>query len=380
MASYDALRAEFEAFAAEQIAPFADEWDRNGAVPESAIRAMAEAGFLGLSIPEEFGGRGLDQRGVMLLNMAVGEACSSMRSLLTVHLALVSETIARWGTPEQKTRLLPDLASGRKIAAFALSEPLTGSDAKNVHTRYVRDGDRYRLTGRKKWTTFGQRADLFLVVADGEEGVCAFLLDRSKAGKSLLLGPLDGMLGTRASLVAEMEMSGCAVDERDVLGRRGLGFLQIVNTALDNGRFSVAAGCVGIARAALRAAAQHANTREQFGSKLRDFQLIRRRAAAIALDARTAALLCEDAAALRDGGSPKAIMRTAMAKYHASAAANRAADHAVQIHGALGCHESSPVQRYFRDARVMEIIEGSTEMQELLIGEQAIKNPDLIID
>lgn len=371
-------RNECRAWIAGHITPYANDWDRAEEVPRTAISALASAGYLGATIPTDYGGQSLDPLSYALLTEEMGKACSSMRSLLTVHCSLVAETLARWGSREQKERWLPSLASGEKLAAFALSEPETGSDAKNVQCRFEQRPEGFLLNGVKKWTTFGEYADLLLVLARDDAGVSAFLLERETPG--LEVRAIRGMLGTRASMLAELRMQDCLLPPDALLGRSGLGFLQIANTALDNGRFSVACGALGICKAALDAAGDYARRREQFGKPLAEFQLIRRRLAQMATDSKAAQLLCYNAAALRADRKPNAILQTAMAKYFASEAAVRVADHAVQIHGALGCHDALSLQRYYRDARILTIIEGSSEMQELLLGEQAASSPDALLD
>lgn len=365
-----ARRAEYRAFAERAITPYANDWDRDGEIPRKAILNMAAEGYLGAPIPEEYGGLGLDQQSCGILHEEIGRACSSMRSLLTVHSSLTAETLNRWGGSEQKKRWLPALASGNSIAAFCLSEPQTGSDAANVHTTYEHRNGAYVLNGVKKWITFGQIADLFTVLARNGEHVSAFLVERSTPGIEVI--PLSGMLGTRASMLAEIRLKNCSVAEDALLGRLGLGFVQIVNTALDNGRFSVACGSTGIARACLEESVDYAHARRQFGDVLHNFQLIKQKIAAMAVDVNAAQQLCAHAGRLRATKNPDAMLQTIVAKRFAAAAANRAANHAVQIHGALGCSEESPVQRFFRDARVQDIIEGTPEVLDLVIADQAL--------
>jgi glutaryl-CoA dehydrogenase (non-decarboxylating) len=364
-----AARDEFRQYVATHVAPHAGDWDRAQLIPRAAIADLARRGYLGATIATEYGGRQLDQVTHGLLIAEIGAGCSSLRTLLTVHSSLVAETLQRWGSADQKDRWLPLLARGEKLAAFALSEPGTGSDAQAITTRYEEVDGGYELTGAKKWTSFGQLADVFLTFARNERGVTAFLVERGTPG--VIVSPLTGILGTRASQLAEIRFEGCRVPAGSVVGRRDWGFLQIANTALDHGRYSVACGCLGIVRASLMASLDYAAKRQQFGKPLDQFQLIQRRLARMTAAAAAVQLLCRQAGRARDARDPGALLLTSLAKYAAAAAATETADSAVQIHGALGCHDSYPIERYYRDARVTEIIEGSTEMQELLLGGQA---------
>ena len=365
------LQKEFREFVQAELLPVAGEFDRAGAVPHSFIEKLAAKGYLGATIPEEYGGRGMDQLSYGLLSEAIGRACSSVRSLLTVHLSLTAETIFRWGTNEQRAYWLPLLATGKKLAAFGLSEPETGSDAQNVQSSYTVTANGYRINGHKKWTTFGQLADVFVIVAKSDSGqVSAFLVNRDTPG--VRVEPLDGILGTRASMLAEIHLENCEVPADCLLGREGFGFMQIVNTALDNGRYSVACGSLGIARACMEDSIAYSKQRHQFGVPLKDHQLTKQKIANMITQVKAATLLCRNAGYLRDKKSPDAFIQTAVAKYFTTTAANKIAGDAVQLHGALGCHDSLPVERYFRDARIMEIIEGSSEIQQLMIANQGI--------
>ncbi len=226
--------------------------------PRSLIDKLGEAGYLGAVIPATYGGRGMDQVSYGILNEEIGRSCSSTRSLITVHTSLTSETLLRWGTKEQKEKWLPLLAQGKKLAAFGLSEPGAGSDAAGIQTSYVEQDGHYLLNGVKKWITFSQIADLFVIVATGAAGITAFLAERDSPG--LTVQPLDGLLGTRASMLGEIHLTDCKIPADNLLGRAGWGLQQIVNTALDNGRYSVACGSLGIGRACLEDSIQYAKT------------------------------------------------------------------------------------------------------------------------
>jgi len=372
------LRHGFRQFCEKHITPFANDFDREQAIPSSLIEKMAAMGYLGATVPTTYGGMGWNQQTAAVLFEEIGKACSSVRSILTVHLSLVTETIYRWGTHEQKNRWLPDLASGKKIAAFALTEPETGSDAKSISSSFTDKDNQYILNGTKKWITFGQRADCFLVFARDVDGISAFLLEKDNPGLSVK--PISDMMGTRASLLAELRLTDCVVSANCLLGKRGWGFTQVVNTALDNGRFSVTTGTLGLAKACLEQSITFVCYRKQFGTLLKEHQLIKQKIAAMTANVKAASLLCKDAAEERDQASPNAIIKTVVAKYFTTKIASEAAADALQIHGALGFHGSSNVQRFYRDARVMEVIEGSTELQQIVISDHAVNDLDSIIN
>lgn len=370
--SRSASPSDFDAaheFVEAHVRPHADRWDLEAAIPEELIRGLASEGFLAAMVPDAFGGAGSTMRAYGSLTEEVGRACSSTRSLLTVH-GMVCTAISRWGSATQKERLLPRLAAGDLIGALAVSERAAGSDLAAVGTRLSQSNGDLRLDGSKAWITFGQRADLFLVLARADEGPVAVLVERSRPGVGVR--PIPPMLGTRATMQAEIDFETCEVSRDDLVGRAGFGLSAVIATALDNGRFSVACGCVGIAEASLQASIEYATRREQFGSPLAEHQLIQRRISETAVWVEAARLLCQRAADARDEGRREAVLQTSKAKYFASRAAFLAASHAVQIHGAVGCEVGSSIERYFRDARVMEIIEGSTEMQEIMIARQMV--------
>jgi glutaryl-CoA dehydrogenase (non-decarboxylating) len=359
-----AARAEFRAFVAAEIAPHADRWDREAATPAALIDQLRERGYLGSNVAREWGGIGRDMIAYGLLTEEIGKGCSSVRSLLTVH-DMVAHAIQRWGSPAQKQRYLPAMARGEILGALALSEPEAGSDAKSVQTTASDAGDAWVLDGRKKWTTYGQLAGLFLVLAQADGKPTAFLVERETPG--VAVRPLHGITGTRASMLAEIFFEGCRVPKENLLGRPGFGVSHVISAALEHGRYSVAWGSVGLGQACLDASKAYAAGRRQFGVPIADHQLIRRMLTNMIVEVRAARLLCLRAGWLRDAGDPGASGEIMVAKYYASTMATRAANDAVQIHGANGCSEEYPVSRYLRDSRVMEIIEGSTQIQQITI-------------
>src|SRR5579872_2696027 len=263
--------ADIRAFVRREILPYADQYDREERTPRELIQKIAEKGYLGAILPLEWGGRGMDMVSLGRLHEEIGYGCSSVRSLLTVH-SMVAYTILKWGSKQQKAQWLPRFARGTSIAAFALSEPGVGSDAKSVATTAVARHDHYVLHGRKTWITYGQIADVFLLFAQLDGKMSAFLVERDAPG--LTMQPVTGMLGTRASMLAELRLEGCVVAKNQLVGGIGFGLAPIATSALDIGRYSVACGSVGIAQACLDAVLAYSNVREQYGVLLKEHQLI----------------------------------------------------------------------------------------------------------
>ncbi len=361
-------RAAFRSFANEEIAPRANLFDREERIPADLLGKLAEKGYLGATLPEEFGGQGMDMITYGLLNEEIGRACSSVRSLLTVH-SMVAQAILKWGSKQQKQFWIPMLAQGEVIAAFALTEPNVGTDAKAIETSAVEAGDFFILNGHKKWITFGQVAHVFLVFAQCEGKACAFLVERNTPGFSIK--PISCMLGTRASMLAEIHIEGCRIPKENLVGRVGFGIDAVASYALDLGRYTVAWGCVGMAQACLEACVRYTSERKQFGAYLRDYQLIQQMIADMVTRVKAARLLCLQAGYLKDTGDTRNFIDTFIAKYFASTMVMKVASDAVQIHGALGCSSECAAQRHFRDAKVMEIIEGSTQIQQITIAKHA---------
>ena len=367
-AAQEAARRGFAAWVAREVAPFAEDWDRAAITPPATVARMAREGFLAAAVPSEFGGAGMDAVTFGLLNEELGRGCSSIRSLVTVH-SMACHSVARWGSRAQKEAWLPRMARGEAIGAFGLSEPNVGSDAGAIETTAQLDGDAYVLRGTKKWTTYGQIADVLLCFARAEGKPLALLVDLHAPG--VTVAPLE-VAGTRASMLAEITFDGVRVPKENRLAGPGFG-LAVALSVLELGRYSVACGCVGIIRACLDAAAAYASTRVQGGSPIAEHQLVQAMLAQMATDWRAARLLCLHAGWLRDQGDPQAAREVFHAKHFASVAATRAAQAAVQIHGANGLTAAYPVERYLRDTRVMEIIEGSTQIQQVTLGRWAVE-------
>lgn len=357
-------RLRFRGFVQQHVAPFAAEWDLQERVSLEVIDQLRAHGYLGAPLPDHPGGA-MDAITYGLLTEEVARGCSSVRSLLTVH-DMVALGLHRWASRAVKEEFTAAVSSGRILCALALSEPEAGSDAVSVKTEAELSGEGYVLSGRKKWITFGQIADLFLVLARCQNQLGAFLVPASTPG--LVSKAMRGIVGTRASLMAELEFNACWIPMRYLVGRIGFGFSHVVSSVLDHGRYSVAWGSVGIAQACLDACLEYTSKRRQFGVELREHQLVQRKLTDMIVNTRAARLLCYRAGYLRQLSDPGASAETLVAKYFASKAAVRSANDAVQLHGANGLTEEYPVARLLRDAKVMEIIEGSTQIQQITIA------------
>ena len=360
-------RARFRTFVDEFVTPNAAGYDGSGAIPPEVLDAVSAAGLWAAVLPEARGGTGTGMVDFGVLHEEIGRGCSSLRSMLTVH-SMVLHALDRWGTSSLRERWLEPMISGQVLGGFCLTEPDAGSDIAALRTTARRSGTGYRIDGLKQWTTGGQRAGVLLTFARTQRGISVFLVDGSDPCVSR--EPVDDMLGTRASMLAHVRFEGCHVGADALIGTDGAG-LGLAAGLLDIGRYSVACGSVGIIQACLEASVRHAATRAQGGGPLRQHQLIQQMITKMAVDAQAARLLCEYAGYLKDAGDPATLAATCHAKYFASAAAMRAASDAVQIQGATGCGPRADVARYFRDAKVMEIIEGSTQILELLIADDA---------
>lgn len=364
-----AVRQLAEDFVRREIAPHAAAWDRAESVDRSIVKKLGEVGFLGLTIPEEYGGSGGDHLAYCLVTEELGRGDSSVRGIVSVSLGLVAKTVAAWGDEEQKRHWLPRLTAGDALGCFGLTEPGTGSDAGNLTARAVRDGDDYVINGTKMFITNGTWADVVLLFArtgdvPGHRGVSAFLVPAGTPG--LTRRALHGKLGLRGQATAELVLEDVRVPASALLGPEGKGF-SIAMSALAKGRMSVAAGCVGIAQAALDAAVRYAGEREQFGKPIASYQLVQELISDISVDVDAARLLTWRVADLVDRGQEFATAAST-AKLYASEAAVRAANNALQVFGGYGYIDEYPVGKLLRDARVMTLYEGTSQIQKLIIG------------
>jgi alkylation response protein AidB-like acyl-CoA dehydrogenase len=366
-------QARFRDFVDRVISPRAGEVDLRRTLPADLRQALATAGYLGAAIGVEYGGGGLDAVRLGVLHEEVGRGCSSVRTLLTVH-GMVGYAVGRWGSAQQRAQWLPRLATGEVIGALALTEEAAGSDPSQLAATAEPAPGGYLVSGTKRWISAAQIAGLLLVFARTPAGVAALLVPGDTPGLSVT--PVDEVLGTRGGLLGEVRLDRCRVPAEAVLGPANLGFATVGATALEFGRYSVACGCVGIAQACLDSCLDHTGRRWQGGALLKDHQLIRRLLSDMATGVAAARLLCRQAGALRDRNDPAGPLAVWMAKYFAAATASRAAGDAVRIHGAVGCAHDHPAARRFRDAKIMEIIEGSTEIQQITIAELARQERD----
>ncbi|MFD5113029.1 acyl-CoA dehydrogenase family protein [Streptomyces sp. NPDC058220] len=365
----EAVRRLAEDFVDREVTPFAVDWDRDESVDRAIVGKLGALGFLGLTVPEEYGGSGGDHFAYCLVTEELGRGDSSVRGIVSVSLGLVAKTILAWGDEEQKRAWLPRLASGEAIGCFGLTEPGTGSDAGGLTTKAVRDGGDWVVNGSKMFITNGTWADVVLLFArtndtPGHKGVSAFLVPADSPG--LTRRTLHGKLGLRGQATAELVLEDVRVPATALLGPEGKGF-SLAMSALAKGRMSVAAGCVGIARAALEAAVGYAAEREQFGKSIAHYQLVQELISDIAVDVDAARLLTWRVADLIDRGEEFATAAS-KAKLFASEAAVRAANNALQVFGGYGYIDEYPVGKLLRDARVMTLYEGTSQIQKLIIG------------
>ncbi|MFD3819446.1 acyl-CoA dehydrogenase family protein [Streptomyces rubiginosohelvolus] len=365
----EAVRKLAEDFVAREVTPHVVAWDRAENVDRSIVKKLGGLGFLGLTVPEEYGGSGGDHLSYCLVTEELGRGDSSVRGIVSVSLGLVAKTIASWGSEEQKRQWLPLLTSGEAIGCFGLTEPGTGSDAGNLATRAVRDGGDYVISGTKTFITNGTWADVVLLFArtndsPGHRGVSAFLVPADTPGLSRRT--IHGKLGLRGQATAELVLEDVRIPVSCLLGPEGKGF-SIAMSALAKGRMSVAAGCVGIAQAALDAAVRYAGEREQFGKVIARHQLVQELLSDIAVDVDAARLLTWRVADLIDRGQDFATAAS-KAKLYASEAAVRCANNALQVFGGYGYIDEYPVGKLLRDARVMTLYEGTSQIQKLIIG------------
>ncbi|MDP9303836.1 MAG: acyl-CoA dehydrogenase family protein [Actinomycetota bacterium] len=362
------IRDSAREFCEREIVPHSRDWDRAEQLDRGLVPKLAAAGYLGATIAEEYGGMGLDTVSYCLLMEELGRADSSVRGIVSVNLGLVGKTIARWGTDAQKRQWLPQLASGDALGCYALTEPGSGSDPASLLTRAERDGDDWLLSGSKLFITLGSWAGVALVFArsgeEGARGLTCFLVPTDTSGYSA--SPIKGKLGLRAQDTAEVFLDRVRVPDSSRLGATGDGF-KVAMSALDNGRISLAAGCVGIAQGCLDACVKYAGERRQFGKAISSFQLVQELLADMAVELDAARLLTWRAALLADAGE-RHTLESSVAKYYASEASVRAANAAVQVHGGYGYVDEYPVGKYLRDARVTTLYEGTSQIQKLIIG------------
>jgi alkylation response protein AidB-like acyl-CoA dehydrogenase len=359
-------------FTDREIVPRARENDREERFDTELVRKIADIGFLGAIVPEEYGGRGVDYRTYGLIVEQVGRGCSAMRTVVSVVTSLVCSSVVRWGSEEQKREWLPRLCSGEALGCFGLTEPDTGSDASNLKTRAEKVDGGWRISGGKMWISLGNYAKLALVFAqtDPEQrhrGLACFLVPTDSPGFSSQA--IHHKLGLRGSDTAELSLDAVQVPDGALMGEVGDGF-KIAMSALDSGRYSVAAGCVGICQGCVDASVEYAKERTQFDRPIASFQLVQELIADMIVQTEAARGLVWRAGWLKDVGRPNTT-ETSMAKLYATEASVQCANAAIQVHGGSGYVDDYPVERYLRDARVTTLYEGTSQIQKLIIGRAA---------
>ncbi|MGB9912243.1 MAG: acyl-CoA dehydrogenase [Candidatus Kapaibacteriota bacterium] len=368
------LREMVSKFAKEKIAPVASENERNHRFPADIIREAGELGLMGIAYPQEYGGAGMDFISYFLAIEEISRWCASTGVIISAHSSLVCDPIYRFGTEEQKRKYLPDLLSGRKIGSFSLTEAQAGSDAGNTKTTAVKVGNRWILNGSKLFATNGAEADIFVLIASTDpgkktKGVSAFIVEKDMPGYRI--GKVERKLGIRASSTAEIILENVEVPEENLLGELNQGF-KVAMVTLDGGRLGIAAQALGIARACLEDSLKYAKERVQFDQPIANFQAIQWMLSDMWVEYNAAWLLTWRASWMKDHGLPYTT-EAAMAKLKASEVAMDAARKAIQIHGGYGYTEDFNVERYYRDAKITEIYEGTSEIQRLVIARNLLK-------
>ena len=371
--TYEEIRRAVREFAQRELAPRAAAYDASGEFPWENVRRLAEHGYLGMMIPEEFGGGGMDTLAHAICLEEVARACAATAVVMDVHNSLVGELINRWASAAMKARWLPVLARGDRLGAFCLTEPDAGSDAAALKTTAVRDGDHYVLHGRKTFISNGGVAEIYVVFAvtdpaAGSRGISAFLVEKGTPGLSF--GKPFKKMGIRASATTDVILEGVRVPAENLIGQEGQGY-KIALATLDNGRVGIGAQAVGIAQAALDRAVAYASQRKQFGRPIASFQGIQFKLADMATAIEAARLLVYRAAVLYDQSvrtGRRASKEIAMAKLFASEVAMRVTTEAVQIHGGYGYLQDFEVERLMRDAKITQIYEGTSEVQRMVIA------------
>jgi alkylation response protein AidB-like acyl-CoA dehydrogenase len=360
-------------FAQKEIAPIAAEFDESGEFPHKTIQKMGDMGFMGIEVPEAYGGAGMDTLSYVLALEEISKVDAAHGVIMSVNNSLYCHGILKFGTEEQKQRFLPPIASGQSIGAYSLTEPMSGSDAGAMRTRAARDGNHYILNGRKSWVTSGPVAEYVVVFmmtdpARKQKGISAFVVEANTPG--FVRGKKEPKLGIRASATSELVFEDCRVPVENRLGEEGDGF-KIAMTVLDVGRIGIASQALGIAEAAYQASLSYAREREAFGQKIGEFQGISFKLADMKTRIEASRLMIYNAALAKERSKTtgeRFTLQSSTAKLFASETAMFCAHAAVQIHGGIGYSKEYPVERYFRDAKITEIYEGTSEIQRLVIS------------
>lgn len=363
-------------FAQNEIAPVAREYDEEEKFPREQLNGLAELGLLGMIIPEQYGGAGFDSVSYAVALEEIAKADASVAVIVSVTNSVCCYPILSWGTEEQKQKFLVPLAGGEMLGAFCLSEPQAGSDATNLKTRAVKDGDSYVLNGTKSWVTNGGEAGVYLVMAvtgenNNRKEISAFLVEGETEG--LNVSSVEHKMGQRASKTTEMSLTDVRIPQANLLGSLGDG-LKVAFSSLDNGRIGIASLSVGIAQAAIEESLSYAKDRMAFGQPIAEFQAVQFKLADMETNTEAARLLTRRAAAMKDAGHRQTGTFASMAKLYASENANEVCSEAIQIHGGNGYSRHYNVEKYYRDARITTIYEGTSEIQRIVISRGVLKD------
>ncbi|MDC7225300.1 MAG: acyl-CoA dehydrogenase [Spirochaetales bacterium] len=371
---HEMLRRMYTEFVETEVAPLAQEVDEEERFPAETVEKMVKAGFMGIPFPAEYGGEGGDVLGYAMAVEELSKACGTTGVILSAHVSLGATPIYEFGTEEQKKKFLVPLATGEKLGAFGLTEPNAGTDASAQQTTAVLDGDEYVLNGSKMFITNSGHADIYIIMAmtdksAGTRGISAFIVEADRKGFSV--GPHEKKLGIRGSATSELIFEDVRIPKENLLGKEGQGF-KIAMKTLDGGRIGIAAQALGIAQGALDKAVEYVKERRQFGRAIAQFQNTQFQLAEMATKVEAARLLVYKAAMAKQEGKPYSV-DAAMAKYYASEAAMDVTTRAIQLHGGYGYTREYDVERMFRDAKITEIYEGTTEVQKMVISGGLLK-------
>ncbi|MBI4393027.1 MAG: acyl-CoA dehydrogenase family protein [Euryarchaeota archaeon] len=375
---HELMRKTAREFIEKEVKPFVNQWEEAGEIPHEVFRKMGKLGILGAPIPPEYGGAGLDSLGYAMLTEEVARGCSSLRTTVSVNTSLAGMTLLHFASEAQKQKWLTPIATGERRGAWALSEPEAGSDAANQQTTAVRKGDKWIVNGRKIWISDGDIADYVVFFArtspvekdDRHKGISVFMVEKGTPGFQPGTVWTTNKLGLRASHTAELVFEDCEIPADHMIGKEGDGW-KVAMTILNFGRLSVAAGAVGIMSAALDASIEYVKNRKTFGRAIGRFQLVQELIAEMTVDLEASRHLVYHAAAMKDAGLDNR-QAVSIAKLFTAEAAMRVTENAVQLHGGVGYTQDMPVERYFRDAKICGIYEGTNEIQKLIIAEHAL--------
>jgi alkylation response protein AidB-like acyl-CoA dehydrogenase len=360
------------AFSKEEIKPMAGEIDQKQLFPRGLVKKLAEHKFFSVIFPKSIGGLELDPISYGLFFEHAGKYCSNVRNLFLVSISMVGGSILKCGTQNQVKYWLPQLMDGSMVGAFSMTEPEVGSDIASLQTTFEEVGGEFRLNGRKKWTTLGGMADFLLLIARNEDKTGVFIVETDRNG--ITRRDMQGLLGNRASHIAEIEFENVMVPKENLLGSLDYGMNKTVSVALDIGRYNTAWAGVALAQACLEEMVSYARTRSQFGKKIRTYQLIQKMIGDAVTNIHAAKALALKAGELRKENNPNSANETRMAKYFSSRMAMHVANDAMQIHGSNGYYNHFPVERYFREAKALEIIEGTSQVLVQIIAKHALMN------